>query len=100
IDHRGRTTPLIRDVADVLARHLALLGVTEIAWDRYPHDLVADALVVARRVPAAGRPNRDGGPARMPSSKASRSTSTGGRHDGARPDTARESSAARPSQTE
>jgi DNA modification methylase len=52
IHHRGHTTHLIRDCARVLGRHLAAVGVSEIVWDRYPHDLVADALLVFRRQPA------------------------------------------------
>jgi hypothetical protein len=48
----GRTTRLIRDCARVLGRHLTPVGVTEIVWDRSPHDLVADALLVFRRPPA------------------------------------------------
>ena len=47
--HRGERTPLIADCARVLRAHLTELGVTEIVWDRYPHDLVADALLVFRR---------------------------------------------------
>ncbi len=54
IHHLGRTTPLIRDCARLLARHLTPVGVTEIVWDRYPHDLVSDALLVARRAPVGG----------------------------------------------
>ncbi|HOA87430.1 MAG: DNA methyltransferase [Microbacteriaceae bacterium] len=52
IHHMGRTTRLIRDCARVLGRHLTPVGVTEIVWDRSPHDLVADALLVFRRPPA------------------------------------------------
>lgn len=48
IHYRGHTTELIRDCARVLAQHLQLVGVTEIVWDEYPHDLVADALLVFR----------------------------------------------------
>lgn len=45
----GHTTRLIDDCRRVLAEHLTPVGVTEIVWDRYPHDLVADALLVFRR---------------------------------------------------
>lgn len=47
--HMGETTHLIRDCGDVLARHLTPVGVTQIVWDEYPHDLVADALLVFQR---------------------------------------------------
>lgn len=49
IHYRGSTTQLIADCARVLAGHLTLVGITEIIWDRYPHDLVADALLVFQR---------------------------------------------------
>lgn len=49
IHDRSRTTPLIDDCVRVLSQHLALVGVTEIDWDQYPHDLVRDALLVFRR---------------------------------------------------
>lgn len=49
IHHRGRTTHLIRDCALVLEQHLTPVGVTEIIWDQYPHDLIADALLVFQR---------------------------------------------------
>ncbi|WP_243736116.1 DNA methyltransferase [Leucobacter luti] len=49
IHHMGETTHLIRDCAQALARHLSSVGVTQIEWDRHPHDLVADALLVFRR---------------------------------------------------
>ena len=52
IHHMGHTTHLISDCAEILGRHLSTEGVTEIIWDRYPHDLVADALLVFRRPPA------------------------------------------------
>lgn len=52
IHHLGRTTHLIADCARVLERHLTPVGVTEIVWDRYPHDLVSDALLVFQRQPA------------------------------------------------
>lgn len=49
IHHAGATTPLIGDCAQVLTQHLEHVGTTEIYWDEYPHDLVADALLVFRR---------------------------------------------------
>jgi len=49
IHHMGRTTNLVGDCARVLERHLTPVGVTEIVWDRYPHDLVRDALLVFKR---------------------------------------------------
>ena len=60
IHHLGRTTQLIRDCARVLARHLEPVGTTEIVWDRYPHDLVADALLVLRRPRTGVRDTRPG----------------------------------------
>ena len=47
--HRGQTTHLIRDCGMVLARYLLPVGITKIMWDTYPHDLVADALLVLQR---------------------------------------------------
>lgn len=59
IRHRGRTTPLIRDCERELRRHLVQLETTRIEWDRYPHDLVADALLVFQRpVSAAAEGSR------------------------------------------
>ena len=55
IHHMGRTTHLIRDCGRVLEQHLTPVGVTGIVWDRYPHDLVADALLVFQRPGAARR---------------------------------------------
>lgn len=55
IHHLGRTTPLIADCARVLEKYLLPRGVTEIDWDRYPHDLVRDALLVFQR-PLPGAP--------------------------------------------
>jgi hypothetical protein len=49
IHHMGCTTHLISDCAQVLEPHLASLGATEVVWDRYPHDLTADALLVFQR---------------------------------------------------
>lgn len=50
----GVRTPLIADCTRLLTRHLRSLGTTEIVWDRYPHDLVRDALLVFQRPAAAG----------------------------------------------
>lgn len=47
--HQGHTTHLIDDCARVLDAHLTRVGIVPIAWDRLPHDLVADALLVFRR---------------------------------------------------
>ncbi|MFL4472639.1 DNA methyltransferase [Paeniglutamicibacter sp. MACA_103] len=60
IHHMDLTTHLIRDCARVLEQHLTPVGVTEILWDRYPHDLVADALLVFQRTPerSSRPPNR------------------------------------------
>lgn len=49
IFHMGNTTHLIRDCTNVLSQHLVPVGNTEIVWDTYPHDLVADALLVFQR---------------------------------------------------
>ena len=49
IHHMGLTTHLIRDCAQVFEQYLTPVGVTEILWDKYPHDLVADALLVFQR---------------------------------------------------
>lgn len=49
IHHMDLRTQLIRDCARVLAEHLSFVGITEIVWDRYPHDLVRDALIVFQR---------------------------------------------------
>lgn len=49
IHHRGHTTRLIDDCVPVLAEHLVHVGTTTIEWDRLPHDLVADALLVLQR---------------------------------------------------
>ena len=54
IHHMDLTTHLIRDCKRALGQHLTLVGTTEILWDRYPHDLVADALLVFQR-PAVAR---------------------------------------------
>lgn len=45
----GHTTPLISDCHRVLGAHLEHESTIEISWDRYPHDLVRDALLVFRR---------------------------------------------------
>lgn len=49
IHHAGHTTHLIRDCVSLLSQHLTPVGLSEIAWDRYPHDLVADALLIFQR---------------------------------------------------
>lgn len=49
IRHRGRTTRLIDDCRTRLAEHLDEVGTTDIVWDRYPHDLIADALLIFRK---------------------------------------------------
>ena len=49
IGYRGHTTPLIADCARVLGQHLEPVAIVPIEWDRLPHDLVADALLVTRR---------------------------------------------------
>lgn len=49
IHHMSDTTHLIDDCRQVLAQHLVYIGTTEIVWDQYPHDLVADALLVFQR---------------------------------------------------
>lgn len=49
IHHMEHTTRLIDDCRGVLRRHLTEVGTTEISWDRLPHDLVADALLIFRR---------------------------------------------------
>lgn len=45
----GTTTSLIADCQRVLGAHLTRVGVTEIQWDEYPHDLVGDALLIYRK---------------------------------------------------
>ncbi|MDO5668595.1 MAG: DNA methyltransferase [Corynebacterium sp.] len=47
--HEGHHTPLIDDCARVLTAHLTQVGVVDIEWDRLPHDLTRDALLVFRR---------------------------------------------------
>ena len=58
--HEGEVTPLIRHCSHVLSEHLTPVGVTQIAWDRLPHDLITDALLVFQRPdkrgPALGPP--------------------------------------------
>lgn len=49
IEHMGHTTHLIADCARVLEQHLSPVGITSIAWDQLPHDLVSDALLVFQR---------------------------------------------------
>lgn len=63
IHYRGETTHLIADCAAVLAEHLHPVGSSEIVWDRYPHDLIADKLLVfqraaSREFPRQGRPRQ------------------------------------------
>ncbi len=48
IHHMGHTTRLIADCARVLQQHFSEVSATRISWDVLPHDLVADALLVAR----------------------------------------------------
>ncbi|WP_040283050.1 TRM11 family SAM-dependent methyltransferase [Tessaracoccus massiliensis] len=50
IHHMGHTTHLVDDCARVLAQYFSPIGATPISWDRLPHDLVADALLVFRRL--------------------------------------------------
>ncbi|HUH52435.1 MAG TPA: DNA methyltransferase [Microbacteriaceae bacterium] len=49
IYHMEKTTHLIRDCSRVLKQYLTPVGITEIFWDKYPHDLVRDALLVFQR---------------------------------------------------
>lgn len=49
IFYKDHTTHLIADCCEVIAAHLEPVGTTEIVWDRLPHDLVRDALLVFRR---------------------------------------------------
>lgn len=49
IRDRGHTTRLIDDCSRALETHLSWMGTTHIVWDDYPHDLVADALLVFHR---------------------------------------------------
>ncbi|MDO5513134.1 TRM11 family methyltransferase [Corynebacterium sp.] len=51
IFHEGDHTPLIDDCASLLDAHLEQVGIVEIEWDRLPHDLTRDALLVFRRPP-------------------------------------------------
>ncbi|GAA4370542.1 TRM11 family SAM-dependent methyltransferase [Paeniglutamicibacter cryotolerans] len=74
IHHMGSTTHLIRDCTRVLAQYLTPVGLTEIVWDRYPHDLVADALLVFRRTPLGGT-GRPAGP-NFPGQRRARRPST------------------------
>lgn len=55
IHHMNRTTHLISDCTRVLEQYLTPVGVTEIVWDHYPHDLVADALLVFQWNPGSPR---------------------------------------------
>lgn len=47
--HMGHTTHLIADCSAVLKQHLTRVAITQIQWERYPHDLIADALLVFQR---------------------------------------------------
>ncbi|GAB3694514.1 hypothetical protein GCM10027595_07320 [Corynebacterium nasicanis] len=49
--HEGDLTPLIDDCVSVLDAHLEQVAVVEIEWDRLPHDLTRDALLVFRLPP-------------------------------------------------
>lgn len=49
IHYQDVTTHLIDDCAAVLAQNLDPVGTSEIVWDQYPHDLIADRLLVFRR---------------------------------------------------
>lgn len=49
LHHMGTTTHLIRDCERVLRQYLTPVGVTEVVWDTYPHDFIADALLVFQR---------------------------------------------------
>lgn len=51
IHHLGQTTHLIADCARMLGKYLNPVGSTTIEWDRLPHDLIADALLVFQRSP-------------------------------------------------
>lgn len=52
IHYRGHTTRLIHDWTRVLGVHLTHVDTIEIHWDQYPHDLIADALLVFQREPS------------------------------------------------
>lgn len=49
IQFEGEVTNLIADCRRVCERHLSYVNMIEIEWDHYPHDLVADALLVFQR---------------------------------------------------
>ncbi|MBP1324822.1 SAM-dependent methyltransferase [Leucobacter exalbidus] len=49
IHFRDHTTQLIHDCTGVLSEHLSHVETVPIHWDRLPHDLVADALLVFQR---------------------------------------------------
>lgn len=49
IHYSGHTTQLIRACTRALSAHLTHVRTIPVIWDRYPHDLVADALLVFRR---------------------------------------------------
>lgn len=46
--HRGVETHLIDDCAQLLSTHLTSVTVADIEWDRLPHDLTRDALLVCQ----------------------------------------------------
>lgn len=48
IHYGGALTNLIEDCSRVLADHLTPVGLIEIEWDTYLHDIVRDALIVVR----------------------------------------------------
>lgn len=49
IHFEEHTTKLIHDCTQVLNEHLELVEITPIHWDQFPHDLVADSLLVFQR---------------------------------------------------
>ncbi|MFV0253249.1 MAG: DNA methyltransferase [Beutenbergiaceae bacterium] len=55
IVYRGVHTPLIGDVRSALAPLLGVSASIPVRWDRLPHDLIADALLVWQHRPAPSR---------------------------------------------
>lgn len=49
IDYRGHLTPLVDDVETAMCRALEPVQRTRVTWDRTPHDLVDDTLLVLHR---------------------------------------------------
>lgn len=49
IEHAGHLTPLIADVTAAVGTVLEHVATIAVDWDRLPHDLVADAVVVFHR---------------------------------------------------